>query len=245
VIGYLLNPRCRPISPAAPPHAGGCRRGASSSVACTATQIAWELIVRQSTGARCSTVAFKFVGKATTRGGSCAGHLPEGIQVAGNTFDRRANFKTWLISVSRNLCIDPLPQRAQGARETIYRDVDRERSCRRHRRIPPPGQLPRMAAARSCVLLRRALAELPRDAQDGVPDARHPEMSTRKLPGRSACGRHRQIAHQTGDARARAACQATARERVDKAQGRKGASTMNVKTEQAGPFRSAASAKPA
>ena len=40
-----------------------------------------------------------------------------------DTFDRRANFQTWLISVSRNLCIDHY-RSVRKERETIDRDVD-------------------------------------------------------------------------------------------------------------------------
>jgi RNA polymerase sigma-70 factor (ECF subfamily) len=40
-----------------------------------------------------------------------------------DTFDRRANFQTWLISVSRNLCIDHY-RAVRKERETINRDVD-------------------------------------------------------------------------------------------------------------------------
>ena len=40
-----------------------------------------------------------------------------------DTFDRRANFQTWLISVSRNLCIDQY-RSVRKERESIARDVD-------------------------------------------------------------------------------------------------------------------------
>ena len=40
-----------------------------------------------------------------------------------DTFDRRANFQTWLISVSRNLCIDHY-RSVRKEREAINRDVD-------------------------------------------------------------------------------------------------------------------------
>jgi RNA polymerase sigma-70 factor (ECF subfamily) len=40
-----------------------------------------------------------------------------------NTFDRRANFQTWLISVSRNLCIDHY-RSVRKERETIAAEVD-------------------------------------------------------------------------------------------------------------------------
>src|SRR6476469_8884680 len=40
-----------------------------------------------------------------------------------NTFDRRANFQTWIISISRNLCIDHY-RSVRKERQTIARDVD-------------------------------------------------------------------------------------------------------------------------
>jgi RNA polymerase sigma-70 factor, ECF subfamily len=40
-----------------------------------------------------------------------------------DTFDRRANFQTWLVSVSRNLCIDHY-RSVRKERETIARDVN-------------------------------------------------------------------------------------------------------------------------
>ena len=39
------------------------------------------------------------------------------------TFDRRANFQTWIISISRNLCIDHY-RSVRKERQTIARDVD-------------------------------------------------------------------------------------------------------------------------
>ena len=40
-----------------------------------------------------------------------------------NTFDRRANFQTWLISVARNLCIDHY-RSVRKERESVNRDID-------------------------------------------------------------------------------------------------------------------------
>ena len=39
------------------------------------------------------------------------------------TFDRRANFQTWIISISRNLCIDHY-RSVRKERQTIAREVD-------------------------------------------------------------------------------------------------------------------------
>ena len=56
-----------------------------------------------------------------------------------DTFDRRANFQTWLISVSRNLCIDHY-RSVRKERETIDRGVDAERAVAAPRRAGPDGR---------------------------------------------------------------------------------------------------------
>ena len=67
-------------------------------------QIAWEAIVRQY-WRRVFNIAYKFVGRHDE-----AEDLTQDVFLkifkALKTFDRRANFQMWLISVSRNLCID-------------------------------------------------------------------------------------------------------------------------------------------
>src|SRR4029434_1915918 len=67
-------------------------------------QAAWEAIVRQN-WRKVFNVAYKFVGKHDE-----AEDLTRDIFLkifkALKTFDRRANFQTWIISISRNLCID-------------------------------------------------------------------------------------------------------------------------------------------
>jgi RNA polymerase sigma-70 factor (ECF subfamily) len=84
-------------------------------------QHAWEQIVRIH-WRKVFNVAYKFVGKHDE-----AEDLTQDIFLkifkSLNTFDRRANFQTWLISVSRNLCIDHY-RSVRKERETIDRDVD-------------------------------------------------------------------------------------------------------------------------
>jgi RNA polymerase sigma-70 factor (ECF subfamily) len=67
-------------------------------------QAAWESIVRLH-WRKVFNIAYKFVGKHDE-----AEDLTQDVFLkifkSLNTFDRRANFQTWLISVSRNLCID-------------------------------------------------------------------------------------------------------------------------------------------
>jgi RNA polymerase sigma-70 factor (ECF subfamily) len=84
-------------------------------------QAAWETIVRQN-WRKVFNVAYKFVGKHDE-----AEDLTQDIFLkifkALGTFDRRANFQTWIISISRNLCIDHY-RSVRKERQTIARDVD-------------------------------------------------------------------------------------------------------------------------
>jgi RNA polymerase sigma-70 factor (ECF subfamily) len=84
-------------------------------------QQAWEAIVRLH-WRKVFNVAYKFVGKH-----EAAEDLTQDIFLkifrSLNTFDRRANFQTWLISVSRNLCIDHY-RSARKERDTIDRVID-------------------------------------------------------------------------------------------------------------------------
>ena len=109
-------------------------------------QAAWELIVRQY-WRKVFNVAYKFVGKHDQ-----AEDLTQEIFLkifkSLDTFDRRANFQTWLISISRNLCIDYY-RSVRKERETIDRGVDANE-------LTPASHDPGRVA-----LLRQALAELP------------------------------------------------------------------------------------
>ena len=84
-------------------------------------QDAWATIVRQH-WRKVFNIAYKFTGKHDE-----AEDLTQDVFLkifkSLNTFDRRANFQTWLVSVSRNLCIDHY-RSVRKERETIDRDVD-------------------------------------------------------------------------------------------------------------------------
>ena len=84
-------------------------------------QVAWEQIVRQN-WRKVFNVAYKFVGKHDE-----AEDLTQDIFLkifkALKTFDRRATFQTWIISISCNLCIDHY-RSVRKERQTIARDVD-------------------------------------------------------------------------------------------------------------------------
>jgi len=84
-------------------------------------QAAWEAIVRLYRR-KVFNIAYTFVG---THDG--AEDLTQDVFLklfkSLDTFDRRANFQTWLISVSRNLCIDHY-RRVRKERQTMSRDMD-------------------------------------------------------------------------------------------------------------------------
>jgi RNA polymerase sigma-70 factor, ECF subfamily len=84
-------------------------------------QDAWVQIVRQH-WRKVFNIAYKFTGKHDE-----AEDLTQDVFLkifkSLDTFDRRANFQTWLVSVSRNLCIDHY-RSVRKERETIDRDVD-------------------------------------------------------------------------------------------------------------------------
>src|SRR5678809_559343 len=117
-------------------------------------QAAWETIVRLY-WRKVFNVAYKFVGRH-----DMAEDLTQDVFLklykSLDTFDRRANFQTWLISVSRNLCIDHY-RSVRKERETISRDVDASELS------PVSSDLPadtRLERADRVVMLRHALDKL-------------------------------------------------------------------------------------
>jgi RNA polymerase sigma-70 factor, ECF subfamily len=126
-------------------------------------QLAWEAIVRQYRR-KVFNVAYKFVGRHDE-----AEDLTQDIFLkvfkSLDTFDRRANFQTWLISVSRNLCIDHY-RSVRKERETIDRDVDSTEVT------PPsvgtPSQIAALEQRDRVELLRQAMAALPATLRTAV-----------------------------------------------------------------------------
>src|SRR5918995_1472564 len=84
-------------------------------------QAAWEAIVRQN-WRKVFNVAYKFVGKHDEAEDLTLDIFLK-IFKALSTFDRRANFQTWIVSISRNLCIDHY-RSVRKERMTIAREVD-------------------------------------------------------------------------------------------------------------------------
>ena len=80
------------------------------------------------------------------------------------TFDRRANFTTWIISVSRNLCIDHY-RRVRKEREVVDRRVDASELTPVAAGIDAFGRLDRFDRR---ALLREALAALPETLRTAV-----------------------------------------------------------------------------
>ena len=120
-------------------------------------QSAWDEIVRLH-WRRVFNVAYKFVGRH-----DLAEDLTQDVFLklfkSLDTFDRRANFQTWLISVSRNLCIDHY-RSVRKEREVVNRDVD-------------PADLTPAAPERSAqsLLEQRDRVRLLRQALDRLPPA--------------------------------------------------------------------------
>ena len=125
-------------------------------------QHAWDLIVRQY-WRKVFNVAYKFVGKHDQ-----AEDLTQDIFLkifrSLDTFDRRANFQTWLISVSRNLCIDHY-RSVRKERETIDRGVD---ASDLSPATPEPGPIAALEQRDRVVLLRQAMAALPETLRTAV-----------------------------------------------------------------------------
>jgi len=125
-------------------------------------QTAWEQIVRQH-WRKVFNVAYKFVGSHEQ-----AEDLTQDIFLkifkSLDTFDRRANFQTWLISVSRNLCIDHY-RSVRKERQTIDREVTAEDVSPVSATVSPLAALENRDLA---ALLRMALQGLPQSLRMAV-----------------------------------------------------------------------------
>jgi RNA polymerase sigma-70 factor (ECF subfamily) len=125
-------------------------------------QEAWERIVRLH-WRKVFNVAYKFVG-SHEQAEDLAQEIFLKIFRSLETFDRRANFQTWLISVSRNLCIDHY-RSVRKERQTIDRDVPAEDLSPASVTASPLATLENTDLAG---LLRRALQTLPQSLRVAV-----------------------------------------------------------------------------
>jgi RNA polymerase sigma-70 factor (ECF subfamily) len=139
---------------------------------------AWEQIVRQH-WRRVFNVAYKFVGRHDE-----AEDLTQDVFLkvfkSLATFDRRANFQTWLVSVSRNLCIDHY-RSVRKERETINRDVNADDLSPQSVEISAHVALERLDLAQE---LRRALRELPETLRTAVVMRDIQELSYQEIADR-------------------------------------------------------------
>ena len=125
-------------------------------------ELAWNTIVQQYRR-KVFNVAYKFVGRHEE-----AEDLTQDIFIkifkSLGTFDRRANFQTWLISVSRNLCIDHY-RSVRQERQAIDRQIDpNELSPVAHE----PGPIAAIEQQDRVLLLREALGALPESLRKAV-----------------------------------------------------------------------------
>jgi RNA polymerase sigma-70 factor (ECF subfamily) len=125
-------------------------------------QAAWEQIVRLH-WRKVFNVAYKFVG-SHEQAEDLAQEIFLKIFRSLDTFDRRANFQTWLVSVSRNLCIDHY-RSVRKERQTIDRDVAADDLSPASATASPLATLENRDLAG---LLRRALHTLPQSLRVAV-----------------------------------------------------------------------------
>jgi RNA polymerase sigma-70 factor, ECF subfamily len=125
-------------------------------------QDAWAQIVRQH-WRKVFNIAYKFTGKHDE-----AEDLTQDVFLkifkSLDTFDRRANFQTWLVSVSRNLCIDHY-RSVRKERETIDRDVDAGELTPAAQTVSPFAALEQRDRVE---LLKKAMDQLPPTLRSAV-----------------------------------------------------------------------------
>ena len=118
-------------------------------------QTAWDLIVKQY-WRKVFNVAYTFVGRHDEAEDLAQEIFLKVFRSLG-TFDRRANFQTWLTSVSRNLCIDHY-RSVRKEREVINREVD---AALLPRASDDAGAFVALELRDRVALLRQALSRLP------------------------------------------------------------------------------------
>ena len=141
-------------------------------------QSAWDEIV-QTYWRRVFNVAYKFVGRHEE-----AEDLSQEIFLklyrALHTFDRRANFQTWLISISRNLCVDHY-RSVRRESETVDRNVD---AASLSPTAPGPDALSRLHRRDRRDLLRRGMLTLPDTLRTAILMRDIQDLSYQEIAGR-------------------------------------------------------------
>jgi RNA polymerase sigma-70 factor (ECF subfamily) len=125
-------------------------------------RLAWDTVVQRH-WRRVFNIAYKFVGRHEE-----AEDLTQEIFLklykALKTFDRRANFQTWLVSISRNLCIDHY-RSVRRERELVDRSVD---AADLSLAAKGPDALSRLQRLDRRELLRRGMLGLPETLRTAV-----------------------------------------------------------------------------
>ena len=118
-------------------------------------QQAWNEIVSRH-WRKVFNIAYKFVGKSD-KAEDLTQDIFLKIYKSLDTFDRRANFQTWLFSISRNLCIDHY-RSARNKRELIGHSIDATNVPLASR---GPDPLATLEYGDRRAMLKRALRQLP------------------------------------------------------------------------------------
>jgi RNA polymerase sigma-70 factor (ECF subfamily) len=127
---------------------------ATIQLAADGDQSAWDTIVR-TYWRKVFNVAYRFVG-TYDEAEDLAQEIFLKVFRSLGTFDRRANFQTWLISVSRNLCIDRY-RSGRRDREVFAREVD---AATVQAESSGPSAQARIETQDRVALLREALRDL-------------------------------------------------------------------------------------
>ena len=166
------------LVPADPPPAPADSTDALVEACLQGDQAAWETIVRRYRR-KVFNVAYTFVGRHEE-----AEDLTQDVFLkifrALGTFDRRANFTTWIISVSRNLCIDHY-RRVRKEREVVDHRVDASELAPIAGGVDAFARLVRFDRR---ALLREALAALPETLRTAVAMRDLQELSYQEIAGR-------------------------------------------------------------
>ena len=110
-----------------------------------------------------------------------------------STFDRRANFQTWLISVSRNYCIDRY-RSGRRDREVFAREID---AATVQAEAPGLNAYARVELQDRVALLREALRALSPPLRAAVLLRDIHELSYQEIAAQTARAGHGEVAHQS------------------------------------------------